>query len=100
MNQIIVIFSCLLVVSMVAAAPSGADDATLVAVKPFQVADCSLPIEDDSELACRAMLPRFMWSAKEKTCVSEFYGGCNATKNNFKTKEECLQVAKPVCSTV
>ncbi|XP_056631081.1 colostrum trypsin inhibitor-like isoform X2 [Diorhabda sublineata] len=99
MNQIIVIFSCLLVVSMVAAAPSGADDATLVAVKPFQVADCSLPIEDDSDYKCRALFSRYKWSVSDNDCVHEFYGGCHATKNNFQTKEECLKVAKPVCAT-
>ncbi|XP_056631094.1 PI-actitoxin-Axm2a-like [Diorhabda sublineata] len=99
MNQLL-LFSCLLIISTVAGAPSGADDQKTVPVKPFQAQDCNLPIEDDTEFSCRALMPRYMWSVKEKKCVGEFYGGCHATINNFKTKKECQEIAEPVCSKI
>ncbi|XP_057661988.1 kunitz-type U19-barytoxin-Tl1a-like [Diorhabda carinulata] len=98
MNQIIVISSCLLIVSMVTGAPSGVDDHS-AAVEPFQVQDCSLQVEDGSVSTCFAAFPRYKWSVSDNDCVNAIYGGCHATKNNFQTKEECLKVAKPVCAT-
>ncbi|XP_056631093.1 kappaPI-actitoxin-Avd3c-like [Diorhabda sublineata] len=97
MNKVIVIFSCLLVVSMVIGAPAGSDDQLLVAAKPFNVEDCRLPIEEESDYKCRALHPRYKWSVSDNDCVDAFYGGCRPTRNNFVTKEECLKVAKPVC---
>ncbi|XP_057661987.1 kappaPI-actitoxin-Avd3c-like isoform X2 [Diorhabda carinulata] len=96
MNQLL-LFSCLLIISTVAGAPSGADDQKSVPVKPFQAQDCSLPIEEESDYKCRALHPRYKWSVSDNDCVDAFYGGCRPTRNNFVTKEECLKVAKPVC---
>ncbi|THD20802.1 hypothetical protein D915_008550 [Fasciola hepatica] len=40
---------------------------------------------------CEALMPRFYWNQTEKHCKVFDYGGCQGTKNNFKTMKECHQ---------
>ncbi len=37
---------------------------------------------------CRAFFIRFSWDGK--TCSDFVYGGCERTRNNFESKEDCL----------
>ncbi|XP_050518515.1 chymotrypsin inhibitor SCI-II-like isoform X2 [Diabrotica virgifera virgifera] len=64
---------------------------------PFTKADCSLGVEKDGS-TCEAYIRVYKWSDAEKKCVKAIYGGCNPTKNNFRTKEDCVKTATPVCS--
>ncbi|XP_050518516.1 trypsin inhibitor-like isoform X3 [Diabrotica virgifera virgifera] len=65
--------------------------------EPFTKADCSLGVEKDGS-TCEAYIRVYKWSDAEKKCVKAIYGGCNPTKNNFRTKEDCVKTATPVCS--
>ncbi|XP_022099462.1 uncharacterized protein LOC110984004 [Acanthaster planci] len=40
---------------------------------------------------CKAMIPRWAYSAESRTCVEFVYGGCLPTGNNFLTREQCAQ---------
>ena len=38
---------------------------------------------------CRAFFRRWTYDSTKGRCVSFIYGGCNGTKNLFRSKEEC-----------
>uniref|UniRef100_A0A8C3IXX9 BPTI/Kunitz inhibitor domain-containing protein n=1 Tax=Chrysemys picta bellii TaxID=8478 RepID=A0A8C3IXX9_CHRPI len=40
---------------------------------------------------CKARFPRFFYNWSSQACEEFVYGGCGGNKNNFETKEECLQ---------
>lgn len=59
--------------------------------------DCNLPHTlPDAE--CYARQDRYHWNNEVHVCVKVIYGGCRATKNNFKSLEECEKIARPVCN--
>ncbi|KAJ8952014.1 hypothetical protein NQ318_023454 [Aromia moschata] len=62
----------------------------------FQESDCYKPVEDDED-ACRALISVYKWNAEKQKCEKDYYGGCNKTKNNFITLEECEKIAKKIC---
>ncbi|XP_067133890.1 PI-actitoxin-Afv2a-like [Centruroides vittatus] len=43
---------------------------------------------------CRASMERYYYEKSNGSCLMFMYGGCGGNKNNFKTKEECLQMCK------
>uniref|UniRef100_A0A7N5JI28 Kunitz-type protease inhibitor 2 n=1 Tax=Ailuropoda melanoleuca TaxID=9646 RepID=A0A7N5JI28_AILME len=40
---------------------------------------------------CRASFPRWWYNATDGSCQQFVYGGCEGNKNNYLTKEECLE---------
>uniref|UniRef100_A0AC11CSX2 Serine peptidase inhibitor, Kunitz type 2 n=1 Tax=Ovis aries TaxID=9940 RepID=A0AC11CSX2_SHEEP len=40
---------------------------------------------------CRAAFPRWYFNAEENSCDNFIYGGCRGNKNNYRSKEECMQ---------
>ncbi|XP_028128641.1 amyloid-beta precursor protein isoform X2 [Diabrotica virgifera virgifera] len=75
------------------------EDPAALAARPFRKEDCGLGVQQQNGLGvCRARIPVYKWSNEDKKCVQVFYGGCHATKNNFREEEECVKIAKPVCS--
>lgn len=40
---------------------------------------------------CRAAFPRWWYNVTDRSCQQFVYGGCNGNKNNYLTKEECLE---------
>ncbi|XP_072398624.1 kunitz-type serine protease inhibitor bitisilin-1-like [Diabrotica undecimpunctata] len=75
------------------------EDPAAQAARPFRKEDCALGVEIDIEYRCRARKPVYRWSNDEKKCVRDFYGGCHATKNNFRSENDCVKTATPVCSS-
>lgn len=47
---------------------------------------CLLPAKTGP---CKAMMRRYFFNAKTKTCEMFIYGGCSANANNFQTKKAC-----------
>ncbi|EEC10261.1 serine protease inhibitor, putative, partial [Ixodes scapularis] len=45
--------------------------------------------EDMEEGPCRARILSYYFDFDTGTCKEFFYGGCEGTGNNFKTKDEC-----------
>lgn len=43
---------------------------------------------------CRARKPRFYYKADTNECVDFFYGGCGASSNIFKTRDDCEKLCK------
>ncbi|UJR09900.1 hypothetical protein I4U23_014122 [Adineta vaga] len=39
---------------------------------------------------CRSGMRRFSYNKETKSCEQFVYGGCKGTRNNFKTKQQCL----------
>uniref|UniRef100_A0A8C4XZH5 BPTI/Kunitz inhibitor domain-containing protein n=1 Tax=Gopherus evgoodei TaxID=1825980 RepID=A0A8C4XZH5_9SAUR len=62
---------------------------------------CHLPSVCGS---CKARFPRFFYNWSSQACEEFVYGGCGGNKNNFETKEECLQACRtanrsnPICN--
>uniref|UniRef100_A0A8C6CW16 Kunitz-type protease inhibitor 2 n=1 Tax=Moschus moschiferus TaxID=68415 RepID=A0A8C6CW16_MOSMO len=58
-------------------------------------ADSSVPSEHCIAKAvtgpCRAAFPRWYFNAEENSCDNFIYGGCRGNKNNYRSKEECMQ---------
>uniref|UniRef100_A0A452HDX8 BPTI/Kunitz inhibitor domain-containing protein n=1 Tax=Gopherus agassizii TaxID=38772 RepID=A0A452HDX8_9SAUR len=52
---------------------------------------CHLPSVCGS---CKARFPRFFYNWSSQACEEFVYGGCGGNKNNFETKEECLQACR------
>ncbi|XP_072398626.1 kunitz-type serine protease inhibitor textilinin-1-like [Diabrotica undecimpunctata] len=75
------------------------EDPATLAARPFRKSDCALGVEQDAETLCRALIPVYRWSNDAKKCVDDFYGGCHATKNNFRHKADCEKIATPICSS-
>ncbi|CAM5097864.1 unnamed protein product [Natator depressus] len=44
---------------------------------------------------CKARFPRFFYNWSSQACEEFVYGGCGGNRNNFETKEECLQACRP-----
>ncbi|KAG5869566.1 hypothetical protein JTB14_014201 [Gonioctena quinquepunctata] len=63
----------------------------------FQESDCSKSTQGSS-IACKASIKRWKWSVDNGTCVESIYGGCNPSRNNFRTYDDCIKVAEPICS--
>ncbi|XP_018563478.1 kappaPI-actitoxin-Avd3a-like [Anoplophora glabripennis] len=61
----------------------------------FSAEDCLKDVAAPN--VCDAYFTVFKWNNKLQKCESAVYGGCNPTKNNFPTMEECQQVAEPIC---
>ncbi|XP_027475547.1 kunitz-type protease inhibitor 2 isoform X2 [Zalophus californianus] len=40
---------------------------------------------------CRASFPRWWYNVTDGSCQQFVYGGCEGNKNNYMTKEECLE---------
>uniref|UniRef100_A0A452UVN4 Kunitz-type protease inhibitor 2 n=1 Tax=Ursus maritimus TaxID=29073 RepID=A0A452UVN4_URSMA len=40
---------------------------------------------------CRASFPRWWYNVTDGSCQQFVYGGCEGNKNNYLTKEECLE---------
>ncbi|XP_037912489.1 kappaPI-actitoxin-Avd3c-like [Hermetia illucens] len=38
---------------------------------------------------CEALFYRYAYNPENKTCEKFVYGGCDANRNNFVTKEDC-----------
>uniref|UniRef100_A0A6P7F480 Kunitz-type serine protease inhibitor A-like n=1 Tax=Diabrotica virgifera virgifera TaxID=50390 RepID=A0A6P7F480_DIAVI len=76
------------------------ESAQAMAARPYQQSDCSDAVERRSVATCLARKTVWTWDVLANKCVTAFYTGCNATKNNFVTEAECLRVAKPVCFNI
>lgn len=66
--------------------------------RPFDAKDCKQHVSANTGFNCFAYMERYQWSNSQQQCILEVYGGCNPTKNNFDTLEECQKVATPICS--
>uniref|UniRef100_A0A6P7F489 U-actitoxin-Avd3k-like isoform X2 n=1 Tax=Diabrotica virgifera virgifera TaxID=50390 RepID=A0A6P7F489_DIAVI len=73
------------------------EDKASLDARPFRKSDCDLGVEQES--ICRALHPVYRWDNTQKKCVDDFYGGCYATKNNFRHKADCEKIATPICSS-
>ncbi|KAF7280857.1 hypothetical protein GWI33_005457 [Rhynchophorus ferrugineus] len=62
----------------------------------YDIIDCYMPTELGI-MRCRGLAFVFRWDNNSKKCVLDGYGGCKTTKNNFRSKNECERVARPVC---
>ncbi|CAH1107277.1 unnamed protein product [Psylliodes chrysocephalus] len=62
----------------------------------FSKEDCYRDIQRPNH-ACWDYTERFKWDTELQDCVLAVYGGCHPTKNNFHTRENCTEIAKPVC---
>ncbi|XP_050508381.1 trypsin inhibitor-like isoform X11 [Diabrotica virgifera virgifera] len=62
----------------------------------FTESDCLAPVHS-GPIVCLAGIPVWRYDIYSRICVRDIYGGCNATKNNFKSREECEAVTKAVC---
>ncbi|XP_057661982.1 kunitz-type serine protease inhibitor bitisilin-3-like [Diorhabda carinulata] len=65
--------------------------------RPFEVKDCKQHLSARTGFKCFAYMERYQWSNSKQQCILAIYGGCNPTKNNFFTLEECQKVATPIC---
>ncbi|CAH1108263.1 unnamed protein product [Psylliodes chrysocephalus] len=63
----------------------------------FKKKDCLAP-HTEPGATCKAHLIRYHWNQTLKACEEVIYGGCRATRNNFKTMEECNKVAGSICN--
>ncbi|XP_028128650.2 kunitz-type serine protease inhibitor bitisilin-1-like [Diabrotica virgifera virgifera] len=73
------------------------EDPEAQAARSFRKEDCNLGVE--TGFRCRARKPVYRWSNEDNKCVKDYYGGCHATKNNFRSKDDCVKTATPVCSS-
>uniref|UniRef100_A0A8C8S7X8 BPTI/Kunitz inhibitor domain-containing protein n=1 Tax=Pelusios castaneus TaxID=367368 RepID=A0A8C8S7X8_9SAUR len=60
---------------------------------------CQTPVTDLCQLPsvcgnCKARFPRFFYNWSSHECEEFVYGGCGGNKNNFETKEDCLQTCR------
>jgi len=61
---------------------------------------CNLPKKVGN---CRAKIQKWYFDSKERKCKQFSYGGCDANKNNFDCKNDCMDAAKecslrPICN--
>ncbi|CAG9835832.1 unnamed protein product [Diabrotica balteata] len=64
----------------------------------YRPEDCFLPVTIVYEAMCLiASRTVWRWDVKTRSCVTDMTHGCTNTKNNFKTEDECNEIAKPVC---
>ncbi|KAL3275864.1 hypothetical protein HHI36_020603 [Cryptolaemus montrouzieri] len=62
----------------------------------FTKDDCLKPVQI-GPVQCKAAFRVFSW--RKGKCQETIYGGCFPSKNNFKTLEQCKQVAATICSS-
>ncbi|XP_050508377.1 trypsin inhibitor-like isoform X7 [Diabrotica virgifera virgifera] len=62
----------------------------------FTESDCTASVSS-GPIMCMAYMPVWKYDINARHCVRAIYGGCLATKNNFKSLEECETVTKSVC---
>ncbi|CAH0556110.1 unnamed protein product [Brassicogethes aeneus] len=62
---------------------------------PNEKSNCDKPLQT---VRCDVGINRYHWNNVKKVCEKEMFWGCRATPNNFRTLEECLTVAKPICT--
>uniref|UniRef100_A0A6P7H4M5 Trypsin inhibitor-like n=1 Tax=Diabrotica virgifera virgifera TaxID=50390 RepID=A0A6P7H4M5_DIAVI len=60
----------------------------------FALSDCIAPVDKGG---CKDSIPVWKYDVFTRTCVKVYYGGCNATNNNFRSFEECINVAGRIC---
>ncbi|XP_050508383.1 trypsin inhibitor-like [Diabrotica virgifera virgifera] len=60
----------------------------------FALKDCIAPVDKGG---CKASIPVWKYDVFTRTCVEVYYGGCNATNNNFRSFEKCISVAGRIC---
>ncbi|KAG5887639.1 hypothetical protein JTB14_030909 [Gonioctena quinquepunctata] len=64
----------------------------------FGLADCSEDTDDiDSSASDEGFFHGFKWSKFDQDCIERVLGASRPTKNNFKTKEECIEITLPIC---
>lgn len=65
----------------------------------YQFSDCddSIQSQGPNGEVCLGLVPAFTWSSLRNKCILSRFGGCFPSINNFRTLEECEQIAKPVC---
>ncbi|XP_076260400.1 U-actitoxin-Avd3r-like [Rhynchophorus ferrugineus] len=66
------------------------------AVSNFSEADCTKPYASPD--VCKARVLRYYWDNNLQSCQPVYWGGCNATPNNFPTLELCQSVAPTFCA--
>lgn len=52
---------------------------------------CMLPVRKG---VCRALIPRWSYDPKSKTCKEFKFGGCDGNSNNFSTRKQCLEMCE------
>ncbi|CAH0556111.1 unnamed protein product [Brassicogethes aeneus] len=67
----------------------------ILVAKAFSEQDCERPLQTKS---CKLGSIRYHWNHHKQECEKDMFFGCGETPNNFKTLEECLTVAKPICT--
>ncbi|XP_023015035.1 kunitz-type serine protease inhibitor bitisilin-3 [Leptinotarsa decemlineata] len=63
--------------------------------RKFEVSDCDEPLETTSD--CDDWKFAYHWNNQLKGCERAIYHGCNATRNNFITFNDCEKQAQPIC---
>jgi hypothetical protein len=43
---------------------------------------------------CRALILRYYYNPKTRSCEKFYYGGCGGNANNFETQEACEKTCK------
>ncbi|XP_012273912.1 kappaPI-actitoxin-Avd3d [Orussus abietinus] len=69
--------------------------ACLCAAAPSKTAPtvCELPMVKGN---CRALMPRYRYDSRAKDCLPFNYGGCGGNRNNFLSREQCMETCKGV----
>ncbi|CAH2006581.1 unnamed protein product [Acanthoscelides obtectus] len=66
----------------------------------FDLTDCFLSTPVSDTAACSTLASSFdvyTYSINDFKCVKNSYNGCSYNENTFREKEECQEVAEPIC---